>query len=512
MRLIALSELARAVGAVAPDPSVADIQVGPQVSIDSRELTPGALFVAFPGERVDGHDFIETAAQAGAAAFLCNRVPDGLPPEIAARCVVTADSTEALGRLAHHVVTHLPDLTVIGVTGSQGKTSTKDLLAQVLEREGPTIAPAGNFNNEIGAPLTACRCDETTRYLVAEMGARGLGHISYLTGVTPPQVGIVLNVGQAHVSEFGSQDVIAQAKGELVEALPSDGWAVLNGTDRRVLAMADRTQARIALFSAGGRPDLLADAGRPDLPADGGAGDRVELRVWATEPQPSDLDQYSFLLHVETPDGEESVRVQLQLIGRHQVANAVAAAAAAYVCGVPLAVIAAGLNRAVSRSRWRMELTVRPDGLAVLNDAYNANPESMLAAVETLAAMGRARRRHKQGVHLWAVLGQMLELGNRSLPEHEAIGRAVGALQIGTLLAIGDNAPDMVTAARNSGCEDARVMGSLDEAIAILQAETAPGDIILVKASRGLRLERVADAMIKSGTNPASGTGTGDNQ
>lgn len=253
MEKLTLRRLAEVVAGRLHDEAAADRLVGPDVVIDSREATPGALFVAFAGEQVDGHDYIAKAAGLGAVATLCQRVPAELAQEVAAGCVIVADQTAALGKLARHL-TERPGLAVIGITGSQGKTSTKDLVAQVLSGHGETVAPQGSFNNEIGVPLTATRVNDSTRFLVSEMGARGVGHISYLCSLTPPSIGVVLNVGQAHVGEFGSQDVIAEAKGELVEALPAEGWAVLNGTDRRVVAMASRTPARVALFSGGGDP------------------------------------------------------------------------------------------------------------------------------------------------------------------------------------------------------------------------------------------------------------------
>ncbi|OYO13186.1 hypothetical protein CGZ98_05810 [Enemella evansiae] len=499
MEPLTLTRLAEVTGGrlAAGDPAD-DRQVGPDVVIDSRRVTPGALFVALAGEHVDGHDYLGAAAEAGAGAYLVQRIPDGLDDRIAAACVVVDDPVAALGRLGRSVIDALPELTVIGITGSSGKTSTKDLLAQLLADAGETVAPEGSYNNEIGVPLTATRADASTRFLISEMGARGRGHISYLCELTPPSIGVVLNVGQAHVGEFGSRDAIAVAKGELVEALPSDGWAVLNGTDSRVSAMAERTSARVALFSA---------AGQPDQPAD--------LLVWADEPDADDLDRYSFTLVVERKravgveqPGAETQRhaVALRLVGRHQVANAVAAAAAAIVAGLDPAQVATGLSAATSRSRWRMEVSERGDGVVVLNDAYNANPDSMMAALESLAAMVR-RRRHRPGFEQargWAVLGEMLELGDTARAEHEAVGRAVGQLGIDHLVALGADAEAMVDAARVAGCPDPVVAGETGEAIARVRPE--PGDLVLVKASRLMALERVAEALLAADPTDESGT------
>lgn len=480
MDRLRLGTIAEVVDGTTPDPQVAERLVGPDVVIDSRKVTPGALFVAFAGEQVDGHAYIAKAAELGAAGILCQRIPEDLAPEVAAGCIVVADPTVALGLLARRVIDDHPEVTVIGVTGSQGKTSTKDLLSQVLTTAGPTVAPEGSFNNEIGVPLTATRVGTGTQALVSEMGARGRHHIDYLCSLTPPRIGVVLNVGHAHVGEFGGQEAIALAKGELVEHLPADGWAVLNGTDRRVVAMAGRTRARIAMFSG---------AGHPDVPA--------ELVVWADAVTADDLDRHSFTLRVEGPGrpaGPDSAPVTLRLVGRHHVANAAAAAAAALCVGLPLDQVAAALSAATALSRWRMEVSERPDGVVVVNDAYNANPDSMLAACDTLARMTRRRRTRQPGVRSWAILGQMFELGEVSGTEHEAIGRAVGSLQIDHLISLGTDAPRMVAAARAAGCQNAVVATDLAAAIDLVRP--APGDIVLVKASRAMGLEQVAEALV----------------
>lgn len=477
MEELTLRRLADVVDGRLHDEAAADRKVGPDVVIDSRQATPGALFVAFSGEQVDGHDYIGRAADLGAVATLCRYVPDGLAPEAASGCVVVADQTEALGRLAR-VLSTRPGLDVIGVTGSQGKTSTKDLIAQILSTHGETVAPQGSFNNEIGVPLTATRVTGTTRFLVSEMGARGLGHVRYLCSLTPPSIGVVLNVGQAHMGEFGSQEAIAEAKGELVESLPADGWAVLNGTDSRVVAMASRTAAHVAYFSGGGRPDEPAD-----------------LVVWADDVTADDFDRHRFVLRVERPGAApEAAPVALRLVGRHHVGNAAAAATAALCAGLDLPDIAAALSAAARLSRWRMEVTERADGVVVVNDAYNANPDSMLAALNTLARITRRRRTGQPGIRSWAILGQMFELGATSLDEHVAIGRAVGSLQIDHLIVLGEYAEDMVVSALAAGCPEPVTATDVDHATAL--ATPAPGDIVLVKASRAMGLEKVADALL----------------
>ncbi len=366
--------------------------VSGEVVIDSRRAAPGGLFAAVAGERSDGHDFAAAAVAAGAVAVLGTR-PVPVPS------VIVADVPAALAALARFVADSLPQARIAGITGSSGKTSTKDLAAQLVERLGPTIAPAGSFNNEFGHPLTVLRADFATRYMVLELSARGPGHIAYLCRVAPPRYGVVLNVGRAHAGEFGGLDQVARAKGELVEALPAagdpaGGVAILNADDPRVLAMASRTQARVVTFSARG-PDA------PQRPAD----------VRAADVRLDELGRPSFTLR--TPEG--SVPVTLRLHGAHNVPNALAAAALARELGLDLADIADGLSAAVARSRWRMEVHRRADGVTVINDAYNANPESVRAALDALRHLARDGR-------AFAVLGHMAELGDTSRASHEEIG------------------------------------------------------------------------------------------
>jgi UDP-N-acetylmuramoyl-tripeptide--D-alanyl-D-alanine ligase len=435
------------------------------LTADSRTVSTGALFVALRGEHSDGHAFVAAATAAGAAASLTrHRVAGGL-------CLVVVDPLVALGRLSRYLIDRASagGLHVIGITGSVGKTSTKDLLAQVLERAGPTVAAVGNLNNELGVPLTVGRVDEQTRFLVAEMGARGIGHIAYLCDIAPPRVGVVLNVGQAHVGEFGGQAAIARAKGELVEALPPDGWAVLNIDDPLVWSMRRRTRAQVLPWST-------------IQPLDDG--------VWASGLAGDAYGRYSFALH----DGrnDQSASVQLQLTGRHQVANAVAAAAAAVAVGLELDHIAAALAAARPRSRWRMELHDRSDGVTVINDSYNANPDSMRAALTTLAELGRAGR------HTWAVLGDMLELGETAAEEHAAIGRFAAQSGVEHLVAIGEYAARITSAAVAAGLPSSRAVRvtAKADAVAVVTSDLGPGDVVLVKASRGLALDTVADDIL----------------
>jgi UDP-N-acetylmuramoyl-tripeptide--D-alanyl-D-alanine ligase len=458
---LTLAEVAHAVGGSTydiPDPQA--LVTGPVV-IDSRKVEPGGLFVAFAGEHVDGHDYAARAVQAGAVAVLAARRVDGVP------AIVVDDVQAALGALAKHVVERL-GATTVGLTGSVGKTSTKDLIAQLLQRLGPTVWPPGNLNNEIGLPLTALLVAEDTRHVVLEMGARGIGHIRYLAALTPPRIGVVLNVGTAHIGEFGGREQIAQAKGELVEALPeaeAGGVAVLNADDPLVRAMASRTKARVVLF-----------------------GEAADADVQARDVRLNKRGQAVFTLVTPTGCSE----VTLRLYGEHHVSNALAAAAVAREQGMPVAEIATALSEAGTLSRWRMEVTERPDGVTVVNDAYNANPDSMRAALRALAAMGRGHR-------TWAVLGEMAELGGESLAEHDAVGRLAVRLNVSKLVAVGGPAAAWLQmGAYNEGSwgEESVHVSDAEAAIDLLRSELRPGDVVLVKASRSAGLERVAAALL----------------
>ncbi len=424
---------------------------------DSREATPGALFVAIAGERVDGHDYIEAARTGGAVAALTSR-PVGTP------AVVVADPVEALGRFAQAYRESLPDLQVVALTGSSGKTTTKDLLGDILSTVAPTVSPVGSYNSEVGLPLTILRCGEQTRFLVLEMGMRGLGHISYLCRVGQPTAAAVINIGSAHLGMLGSREAIAQAKGEILDDLPSSGVAVLYADDPVVMALAPRTSAQIMTFGESASADVVARNVRLDAAA------RPAFTLeWKGEQQ-----------HVE-----------LQLVGEHQVANACAAATLAIAVGVSFADVVAGLNGALPRSRWRMEVVTRSDGLIIINDAYNANPESMRVALKTLVALSEGRR-------TWAVLGEMKELGDESRDEHDALGRLVVRLDISKLVAVGDGTKALHLGASLEGSwgDESTWVPDVESALVLLRAQLTPGDIVLVKASRSVGLERVAQALM----------------
>ncbi|WP_024935569.1 UDP-N-acetylmuramoyl-tripeptide--D-alanyl-D-alanine ligase [Actinomadura welshii] len=450
-----LSTIAEITGGTAHGPP--DVVVSGPAVIDSRAVEPGALFAALKGERADGHDFASGALASGAAAVLAQRSVDG-------PCVVVPDVQEALGRLARGLLERLPDLTVVAVTGSAGKTSTKDLIAQVVSTAGPTVYPPGSFNNEIGLPLTVLRAGAETRHLVLEMGARGIGHIAYLTGIARPDVGVVLNVGTAHVGEFGGRQNIARAKGEIVEAVPPGGTAILNADDPLVAAMAERTEGEVVTF--GRSPDAVIRAEAETLDERGRA--RFTL---------------------VTPEG--AAPVALRLHGAHAVPNALAAAAAARAAGLAPDAVAAALSDAVPVSRWRMEVTERADGVTVVNDAYNANPDSTRAALDVLAHMARGRR-------AYAVLGEMAELGDSSVAEHAKIGQHVARSGIAGLVVVGANAAAMAEGAGQvaSWTGECVQVDDVGAAVTVLRERLAPRDVVLVKGSRVAGLERVAEAIL----------------
>ena len=453
---LSIAEIAQITGAVLDgvhDPAA--VIAGPVV-IDSRDAVPGALFAALPGERADGHDFAAAAVAAGAVAVLGTR-------RVGVPALVVADVPAALARLARAVVDKLPGLTIAAITGSAGKTTTKDLAAQLVGSLGPTVAPPNSFNNEIGHPLTVLRVTAGTRYLVSELSARGPGHIAALCEVAPPVLGAVLCVGYAHAGEFGSIEQIAAAKAELLLALPADGVALLNADDPLVAAMARRTAARVVTFGRSPGANVRAAA--------------VSL---------DELSRPRFTL--EMPDG--TAAVTLRLHGEHNVTNALAAGAMAGQLGLGVSAVAAGLSAATAKSRWRMEVTERPDGVVVVNDAYNASPEAVAAALAALRVMADGRR-------AYAVLGRMAELGERSREFHEQAGVAAARAGLAGLIAVGDAAAPMLTGAKSVPGFAGELLAVPDgpAAVAALEERLRPGDVVLVKASRAVGLQTVALAL-----------------
>lgn len=426
--------------------SVGGTLAGPDVPVagvatDTRSLRPGQLFVPL-ADRRDGHEFLAQAVEAGAPAYLTTgRTVPGATP------VVVDDPAAALTEIGRAARARLADR-VVGITGSVGKTTVKDLVAGALSTTYVTAASPMSYNNEIGVPLALANADDRSEAVVVEMGARGPGHVRALCHVAQPTVGVVTRVGRAHTEQFGDLDGVAAAKAELVESLPASGTAVLNADDPRVLAMAARTNAAVRTF--GTADGTVADVRGTDVVLDRLA--RPEFRLVA-------------------PEG--SAVVHLGLHGRHQVVNAVAAAAAALAAGVPLAAVVDGLS-AVAAPRWRMSVVQAGDGVVVVNDAYNANPTSMRAALEALAAMAAARR--------VAVLGVMAELGPASAAGHREVAGIADRLGI-ELVAY--RTPAYGVPPVDDGAELVRRLQPLRR-----------GDVVLVKGSRAAGLESVAGALV----------------
>ncbi|MFI7454322.1 UDP-N-acetylmuramoyl-tripeptide--D-alanyl-D-alanine ligase [Nonomuraea sp. NPDC049714] len=451
-----LNEIAQVIGASLHDvPDPLALVTAPS-AVDSREVVPGGLFAATVGARVDGHDYAAGAIADGAVAVLAAR-PVGVP------ALVVEDVQLAIGLLARHLLDHISP-TVIGLTGSVGKTTTKDLLAQVLERHAATVATDRSFNNELGLPLTVLRADATTRYLVLEMGAGRKGDLTYLTGLAPPRIGLVLNVGTAHVERMGAGPAdVAEAKGELVEALAADGIALLNADDPYVMGMAGRTRAQILLY-----------------------GRSARARVRAEDVRMTDRARPAFAL--VTPAGRAPV--ELDLIGEHQVSNALAAAAVATALGLGVAEIADGLSAARRRSAGRLEIVERPDGVTVVNDAYNANPESMRAGLRAVQALAGTRR-------TVAVLGAMGQQAEASRARHAEMGRLVADLRFDVLIAVGAGDPLAMAEATEAADQGVAVhtVEDVAGAIRLAGALVEPGDVVFVKASSEIGLGACARAL-----------------
>lgn len=433
------------------------------VQTDSRLVGPGDVFFALPGETTDGARFAPAAAAAGAVLVVAERELDVDLP-----VVVVPDGLAALGELAREVVARvraLGRLRVVAVTGSNGKTTTKNMLRAILSAAGPTVAPEGSFNNEVGAPITMLRVEETTEFLVAELGADAVGDIERLVRLAPPDVGVVLKVGTAHIGKFGSQERIAIAKGELVRDLPENAIAVLNRDDPRVIAMP--TAARVRRF------------GLQDGPAD--------PEDWLADGVRVGLEGTAFaLVH-----GGERREVRLRILGEHHVMNALAALAAADAVGVGPALAIPALEAMDRAERWRMEVLQGPDGVVVINDAYNASPESTAAALRALAELTRGRHR------AIAVIGEMAELGEHATEAHDAIGRLAVRLNIDRLVVVGERAQAMHLGAQHEGSwgEEAVFAPTNEAAYDAVRALLRPGDVVLVKSSKSAGLRHLGDRL-----------------
>lgn len=451
-----LSQVAQVVGGVQHGLDDSDVLIDGPVVTDSRAARPGSLYVARVGEHADGHAFAESARAHGAVATLGTKPVDATPT------VVVPDVQDAFVALARYVVDSVPDLNIVGITGSSGKTSTKDLLGQVLSDDGPTIAPEGSFNSEVGVPLTACRIDRATRHLVVEMGASGPGHIAYLTRITPPRIGVVLNVGHAHVGAFGFIDAIAQTKAALIEALPADGVAILNHDDVRVAAMAGRTCAKVIAVGCTEGADYRA----------------VDIHL-------DDTGRASFTLLAPST----SLSVSLAVHGAHHVGNALAVLAAAVESGIDLADAVRSLEGARAISRWRMEVRQLERGITSINDAYNANPESMFAALAALCRVGEQRR-------TVAVLGAMRELGDDSIDAHRSVGERAATEGVDVVLAVGSEAIPIGEAAAQAGVATHH-LDDVEQAYEYLVQFLQPQDVVLFKSSRDSGLRYLGDRIVE---------------
>lgn len=438
-----------------------DLLVTGDVETDSRLIGPGDFFIAKPGEYVDGHNFVEAALRSGAVAALVNRKLEINIPQI-----VVADSVEALGKLAHHVLSEIRkhgQLKVIGITGSNGKTSTKNMLREVLSIFGKTVAPIESYNNEVGAPYSMLKCSFDTQYLVAELGADGIGSIKYLAEMCQPDLGIVLKVGLAHVGEFGGIQQTFKIKSELPQSLNSKANLLLNADDQLVSKMSEATSAKVHWFGTGSNDEFSAK--------------NIEVDLTGTS--------FDFVT-----DGF-SRKVHLKILGEHQVMNAMAALSAAKLLGLDLDRSISALESMKLAERWRMQLMPGPHGSLIINDAYNASPESMRAALQTLATLG------KLGHRTIAVLGEMAELGPESVTQHDEIGRLVVRLNIDRLFVVGERAKLIHMGAMQEGSWDneSKYFPSIDEALAEVRDLLGSGDIVLVKSSKSADLRFLGDAL-----------------
>lgn len=429
---------------------------------DSREIQPGQIFFARRGEETDGHLYAAAAAERGAALIIAERHTGAAAPHI-----IVADTTAALAALAAYVIATVKargKLRIVGVTGSNGKTSTKNLLAAMLQRLGSTVANEKSFNNEVGGPLTMLRVTADTEYLVAEMGASGPGEIAQLTRLAPPDYGVVLMVGMAHAGGFGSLEVTAKTKAEMVTGLPATATAVLNAADPRVAAMAEQTAARVRFFN----------------------GPQVRAENVVTDATGSSFDVVI---------DEQKIAVRFNVLGEHHINNALAAAAVASDLGLSLESIKEVLEQVTRPAKWRMEVHHLRDGITLINDAYNANPDSMDAALKTLAQVADPRGRSI------AVLGEMSELGEHAGPAHDRVGLQAVRLRLGKLVVVGENVRRMYITAVNEGAWDdseAHYCETAEQALEYLTAELQPHDTVLVKSSNAAGLRFLGDKLAEA--------------
>ena len=440
----------------------ASILVTGSVETDSRLVGEGSLFFARPGEVTDGHLFVDSARDLGAvAAVVDHEVSSNIPQ------ILVDDVTAALGRLAKYVLAKIrtsSEIKVVGITGSNGKTTTKNMLRAILSKVGATIAPIESYNNEVGAPISILKADLKTKFLVVELGAGGPGSIAYLTDISRPDIAVMLKVGLAHVGEFGGIEVTAKIKGELAAGITENDILVANADDGYIRDMPTKAQS----IWFGTSPDAMYRASE------------LQLGIEGT----------SFTMH--WPNGETQ-QITLQILGEHHVMNALAAVTVAEQLGVARSIIVEALEEMPLAERWRMQLTHRADGVSIINDAYNASPDSTKAALQTLAQLGKSGRR------TIAVLGEMAELGAYSREQHDAIGRIVVRLNIDQLVVIGEAAKLIHMGAEQEGSwgGESKYFDSISEALAYLRGMLEPGDIVLVKSSKSANLRHLGDDLLE---------------
>lgn len=430
----------------------ADTELDQYPVIDSRKAKAGTFFVAFKGEQVDGHEFVAQAIKSGAKFALVSKSVDS--PSI-----LVSDVGQALLTLTEFVRERLVNMKVVGITGSQGKTTSKEFLYSILSSVGETVATEANFNTEIGVPLTMLRCKESTKFCIVEMGARHIGEIAKLTKVVKPDVGVVLVVGSAHVGEFGSIAALANTKAELITGLATGKTAVLGSYDQWTPKMADNLSVEKIIF-----------------------GENQSIRA-------GDIQMHGGFAHFDlvTPNGRTPV--SLQVLGEHQLPNALGAAAAAFVLGISNEVIAVGLTTAQLGSKWRMQLE-EVNGLQIIHDYYNANPESMKAALKTLVLLSQ-----ESGGLSWAILGKMHELGPLEQQAHLEIVEFCQEIGVDHLISMGT---DLYKVSKNEGSDKHLLLHNCPNADAVLELAKnfSAGDVVLFKASRSERFEDVAQLVV----------------
>ncbi|MDI9260739.1 UDP-N-acetylmuramoyl-tripeptide--D-alanyl-D-alanine ligase [Alicyclobacillus sendaiensis] len=422
------------------------------VAIDHRQVQPGDAFVAFVGQRVDGHQFVDEAFRRGASVAVVTKDVKTRGPSVRVPHALQAVQALARWERAHF------DGPVVGITGSNGKTTTKEMVAAVLTARGPCVYTSANQNNELGLPLTILQREASHRAMVLEMGMRGLGQIEELCLIARPNIGVITHIGYNHIELLGSQENIALAKTELIASLPQDGVAVLNGDDPWLRRMQHRTRARILWY---------------------GMSEGCEVRATSV-----DWSQEGMSFKVETPKGSENLRIRL--LGQHNVMNALAAVAVGQALGISLADIQAGLGR-VEAQRGRLRLVVAGE-VTVIDDAYNASPSSVSASLEVLERIA------KPG-HRVAVLGDMLELGEMAGQAHREVGRKAASAGVDRLLCVGELAIEMARAAQEAGVPVVRHFPTLEQLLSCLGSYLEPGDVVLVKASRAVQLDRAVNAI-----------------